>query len=71
MSKFLGIDIKTLDDVGFQFYQTELIHKVLEATGMDHYNGFPTPTKVESPLGTDVNGSEAKKDWPNSYDSII
>ena len=38
---------------------------------MDNYNGLPTPTKVESPLGTDVNGSEAKRDWPNSYASVI
>ena len=65
MSEFLGIDIKTLDNGGFQFCQTGLIRKVLEATGMDHSNGLPTPTKVEAPLGTDVNGSEAKRDWPN------
>ena len=38
---------------------------------MEHSNGLPTPTKVESPLGTDVNGSEAKRDWPNSYASVI
>ena len=71
MSEFSGIDIKTLDNGGFQFCQTELIHKVLEATGMQHCNGLPTPTKVEAPLGTDANGSEAKRDWPNSYDSVI
>ena len=40
MSEFLGIDIKTLDDGGFQFCQTGLIHKVLEVTGMENYNGF-------------------------------
>ena len=33
--------------------------------------GLPTPTKVEASLGTDVNGSEAKRDWPNSYASVI
>ena len=60
VSKFLGIDIKTLDNGRFQFCQTGLIHKFLEATGMDHCNGLPTPTKVEAPLVTDVNGSEAK-----------
>ena len=38
---------------------------------MDHSNGFPTLTKVEAPLGTDANGSEAKRDWPNSYASVI
>ena len=71
MSEFLGIDIKTLDDGSFQFCQTELIHKVLEATGMEHCNGFPTSTNVDAPLGTDVNGSEAKIDWPNSYDTSL
>ena len=65
MSEFLGIDIKTLDDVGVQFYQTGLNHKDLEATGMEHCNGFPTPTKVEAPLGTDANGSKAKIYWTN------
>ena len=71
MSEFLGVDIKTLDNGGFQFFQTGLIRKVLEATGMEHSNGFPTLVKVEAPLGTDVNGSEAKRDWPNSYASVI
>ena len=71
MSEFLGIDIKTLDDGGFQFCQTGLIRKVLESTGMDHCNGLPTPTKVEAPIGTDANGSEAKRDWTNSYASVM
>ena len=65
MSELLGIYIKTLDDGGSQFCQTGLIHKVLEATGMEHCNEFPTPSKVEAPIVTDVNGSEAKRDWPN------
>ena len=65
MSDFLGIDIKTLDDGGFNFCQTGWIRKVLEATWMDHSNGLPTPTKVEAPFGTDKNGYEAKRDWPN------
>ena len=38
---------------------------------MEHCNGLPTPTNVEEPLGTDVNGSEAKRDWPNSYAFVI
>ena len=38
---------------------------------MEYCNGFPTPTKVEAPLGTDVNGSEAKRDWLNSYAYVI
>ena len=71
MSEFLGIDIKALDNGGFQFCQTGLIRKVLEATGVEDCNELPTPTKVEAPLVTDVNGSEAKRDWPNSYASVI
>ena len=47
MSEFLGIDIKKLDDGGFHLYQNGFIRKVLESTGMEHYNGFPTPTRVE------------------------
>ena len=42
VSELLGIDIKTLDDSVFQFYQTGLILKVLEATRMEHCNGLPT-----------------------------
>ena len=38
---------------------------------MENFNGFPTPTNVEAPLGTDDNGPEAKRDWPNSYGFII
>ena len=71
MSEFLCIDIKTLDNGGFQFCQTGLIRKVLEYTGMDNSNGLPTPTKVEALLETDVNGSDAKRDCPDSYASII
>ena len=71
VSELLGIDIKTLDNGGFQFCQTGLIHKVLEATGMEDCNGLPAPTKVEAPLGIDVNGSEAKRDCPNIYASVI
>ena len=71
MSKFLGIDIKALDYGGFQFFQTGLIRKVLEATGVGNSNGFPAPTKVDAPLGIDSNGSGANIDWPNSYVSSI
>ena len=71
VSEFLVIDIKTLDDGGFQFCQTVLIYKVLEYTWMEHCNRFTTPTKVESPLGIDVNGYEAIIYWPNSYVSVI
>ena len=64
MSKLLDIVIITLDDVGFKFYQTGLIRKVLEATGMEHCNGFPIPTKVNEPLSTEDNGYETKRDYP-------
>ena len=43
----------------------------MEATGMEHFNGLPTPTKVESPLEKDDNGPEANRDWTNSSYSII
>ena len=46
VSQFLGIDIKTLNYGEFQFFQTVLIRKVLESKGMEHCNGFTTPTKV-------------------------
>ena len=71
VSEFLGIDIKKLDDAGLQFCQTRLIRKVLEATCMENCNGFLTPIKVETPLETETNGSEAKIYWPNSYASVI
>ena len=63
VSELLCIDIKTLDDGGFQFYQTGLIQKLLEAAGTEHYNWLTTPTKVEAPLGIYENGSEAKRYW--------
>ena len=71
MSEFLGIDIKTLDNGGFKFCQTGLIRKVLEATGMEHYNVLPIPTEVEAYLGTDTNCFDVKRYWPNSYASVI
>ena len=71
MYELLGIGIKSLDDDGFHFYQNRLILKVLEVTWMEHFNGFPIPTKSEAPLGTDDNGYEAKIDWPNSYAYVI
>ena len=71
VSRLLGMDIKILYDGGFQFYQTGLIRKVLEATGMEHYNGWPTPTKVYAPLRTYANGYETTRDWTNSYASVI
>ena len=71
MSKFLDIEIKTLDNAGFQLYQTEFIRKVLEATIMDHLNGFKIPTMFAEPLSKGMNYPEAKIDWPYSYASVI
>ena len=71
MSEFLVIYIKTLYDGEFQFYQSILVRKVLESTGMEHCNGFPTLTKVEAPLGKYENVSEANIYWPKSYASVI
>ena len=55
MSEFLGICIKTSNYGVFQFHKTGFIQKVLKSIGMDHFNGFPTPKKVESSLGIDEN----------------
>ena len=55
----------------FVFFLTGFIHKVLKAKRMEDCNGLPKPTKVEAPLGTDANGSEAKRYWPNSYAYVI
>ena len=71
VSEFLGIDTKILDDGEFYFYKTELILKVLEDTGVENFNGFPTPANFEEPLGTYDNGSEAKIDCNKYYNSVI
>ena len=46
VSEFLGIDIKTFDNGGFQFCQTGLIHKVLEATRWRIVMGFQNPPRL-------------------------
>ena len=38
---------------------------------MEHCNGFPTPTKVDSPHRIEDNGHEAKRDCSKSYDYVI
>ena len=38
---------------------------------MDHWNGLLKTTKVETFLGTDDNGTEAKRCWKNSYVYVI
>ena len=71
MYEILGIYIKILDDVGFQFYLNGLIWKLLEATGTEHCNGYPIYTKVRTYLGIYENGPKANIYLPNSYASII
>ena len=71
MFEFLCIDIKKLDDGGFQFHQTGLIQKLFKDTGIYHCNGLTTPTKVYDHLGTYTNGTEANIYLKTSYDSII
>ena len=56
--EFLGIETRPLYHVVLQFYQYELIQKVLEATGMEICN-------VEERLGTDYNGTKAKVYCPH------
>ena len=50
--EFLGIDMKKIDNGVLQLYQTGFIQKLLEATVMDHCNGFTTHTKVQVGSGT-------------------
>ena len=69
--EFLFIDVKTLDYGRFKFCQTGLICKFLGVTWMEHCNWLPTTTNIEAPLVTDVNVSESKRYWNNSYDSVI
>ena len=38
---------------------------------MENSNGLPTPNNVDAPLRKDVNGSEANRDWTNSYAYVI
>ena len=38
---------------------------------MENCNRLSTPTKVEATFGKYKNGSEAKRDWTNSYDYIL
>ena len=71
MSEFLFIDIKTLGNCGFKFYQTGLIRKVLEATVMDNCNEFTTPNKFDAPLETYANSSEVKRYCPNPYNYVL
>ena len=47
VSKWLVIDINILYDGEFHLSKTGLVTKVLEATFMDNWYGFPTQTRVE------------------------
>ena len=71
MHELLGICINIFDDGRFQFYQTGLVLKVLEATWMDNSNGLPVPKKVEAYIGTYENVTGDRKYWTNSYEYFI
>ena len=62
MSGLLVMDTKTFNNGRSQFYETGLIRKVLEYTGMHYCNGLPIPNRIEAPIGTCENGPEAKRD---------
>ena len=69
--EYLDTDIRKLYGGGFQFYETVLVCKVLEATGMEHCNWLTITTNVEASNGINKNGSEANIYWTNSYDSVL
>ena len=71
VSEFLGIYITTLNYGIFKFYQTLLIQKSLETTGMDHINRLKTSVKDESTLGKYENIPQDKIDWTHLYAYII
>ena len=71
VSEFLGININILCDGVFQFYQTGLIWKVLEITGMQDCNDFPRINKFEEPIGIGENGLEDKIYWKIYYVYVI
>ena len=52
--------------MGFSFS----IHKVLEATGMEHCNGLLTPKIFKAPFWTYDTVPENNRDWPNLYASV-
>ena len=58
MYELLGIYIKILNDFRFQFFKLDFL-KQLEATYMEHCIGPTTPTKVDTPLGSDDKGTDA------------
>ena len=69
VSEYLGIEIHKTSEGGYQFLQKGLITKILEATKMVDCNAKSTPTKQDAPLGSDLNGELAKREW--NYASVI
>ena len=62
MSDFLGIHTKTLENSGFQFYWNGLIHKLLEAAGMENCCGFKIIINFEARPRTDNDGTDDNRD---------
>ena len=69
VSEYLGIEIHKTSEGGYQFLQKGLITKILEATKMVDCNAKSTPTKQDAPLGSDLNGKLAKREW--NHASVI
>lgn len=65
---FLGIRIKHIASNKFLLTQPGLIHKVLEAAGMQDCHPVSTPA-VTTPLGSDKHGRPFQEEW--EYASII
>ena len=69
MSEYLGIEIHKTSEGGYQFLQKGLTIKILDATKMMDCNAKSTPITPDAPLGSDLNGKLAKREW--NYASVI
>ena len=54
-----------------QFSKNGFVPKLLEATGIDNYDGFTTSTRVYVPLRIDDNNPETNIYCPNEYTYVI
>ena len=71
VSKWLVIDINILYDGEFHLSKTGLVTKVLEATVIDNWYGFPTSTRVYVTLRKDDDNPEANIYFPNAFPYVI
>jgi hypothetical protein len=64
IDKFLGVEIKQLDDFLFELTQLFLIDQVTKFLGIDNGRTNEKLTRVEKPLlNKDLNGVPRKYDW--------